>query len=92
MKKALIGLIITVMMTGSGYAYEQNNWDRLNYSSDIKDLSCKHAHFMSVQHLKTLYAGRMITKDFDKNIEQIMEKSLNDGLKYASLWSALCKD
>tara|TARA_B100000674_G_C37517815_1_gene767909 strand:- start:83 stop:361 length:279 start_codon:yes stop_codon:yes gene_type:complete len=92
MKKVLLGLVISVMMTGSGYAYEQNNWDRQNWSADLKEKSCEYVHFKSVSNLKTLYAGRMITEEFDENIEQIKEDALNEGLKYASLWSALCKD
>tara|TARA_B100001769_G_C21661306_1_gene367543 strand:- start:205 stop:468 length:264 start_codon:yes stop_codon:yes gene_type:complete len=87
MKKFLLGLVVAVMMTGSGYAYEQKNWDRQNWSADLKEKSCEYAHFKSAESLKILYAGRQIEGEDDAK-----EHFLNQGFKYASLWSAMCKD
>ena len=62
MKKVLLGLVIAVMMTGSGYAYEQKNWDRQNWSADLKEKSCEFAHFKSVSNLKIPWYSLIIHK------------------------------
>ena len=84
MKKVLLGLVIAVMMTGSGYAfsYENENWQKAecgsmykllnkNCGSQSKEYYCKSIHKQAIKSIKEAQENL-------ENIEYFSKKDYSD--------------
>ena len=90
MKKVLLGLVIAVMMTGSGYTqstYEERNWQAeapLWPYPEPKIRMCSLIHQKITTSLRNLYLDDM------SNLP-ISGDKLDDAYIYATVYNAVCK-